>query len=76
MTMTKKRKKTIRRPVVAKARRYTPRPCTNCTTIRPDKKNYSEVYSTFSRTDGVYRYCRCTFCGNTWMSSETHKQNK
>ncbi len=75
MTVAKKskRKKTIRRPMVVRERRFAPKPCTNCKELIPKNKNYSEVYSTFSRTDGTYRYCRCTFCGNTWKSFDRHE---
>ena len=78
MTMTKKkprkpRKKVIRRPDAPKARRYVPKECNSCTALRPKNKSYSEVYSTFKRTDGTYRYCRCNFCNNTWMSVERNE---
>ena len=78
MTMTKKKpkskkKKSIRRPATKKPKRYVPRECNACTALRPEGKLYAEVYSTFRRTDGVYRYCRCRYCQNTWMSVDrTH----
>jgi hypothetical protein len=45
-----------------KPRRFTPRPCTACTALRPNGASYSEVY----HTRGNLRYCKCKFCGNTW----------
>lgn len=55
-----------------KPRRFTPRPCTSCTALRPNGTSYSEVY----HTRGNLRYCKCKFCGNTWSQflelSTTH----
>ncbi len=45
-------------------RRFTPRPCSQCTALR-DGKNYSYVYHTAGRV----RYCKCKFCGNTWTQA-------
>ena len=72
-------KKTIRRPEMGKPepkkRRFAPRPCHACKEIReknPKAKNenYSEVYGTRHSEIGTSRYCRCRFCGNTWVQLE------
>jgi hypothetical protein len=41
---------------------FVPQPCSCCTALRPADTNYSRVMS----TQGRIRYCKCTFCGNTW----------
>lgn len=41
---------------------FVPRACTSCTALRQPETNYSRVMS----TQGRIRYCKCTFCGNTW----------
>lgn len=43
-------------------REFEARPCTICAGVRPHGKNYSRVYTTRGRV----RYCKCSFCGNTW----------
>lgn len=43
-------------------REFEARACTLCVGVRPPGKNYSRVYSKHGRV----RYCRCSFCGNTW----------
>jgi len=69
-TMAKKRRKTTK---VAsdkpgddpKPRAFVPRPCTACLTVREPATNYSRVYS----SNGRVRYCKCSFCGNTWTQT-------
>lgn len=41
---------------------FVPQSCSGCTALRPVETNYSRVMS----TQGRIRYCKCTFCGNTW----------
>ena len=41
---------------------FVPQPCSCCTALRPVDTNYSRVVS----TQGRIRYCKCSFCGNTW----------
>jgi len=41
---------------------FVPQPCSCCTALRPADTNYSRVVS----TQGRIRYCKCSFCGNTW----------
>lgn len=41
---------------------FVAQPCSCCTALRPADTNYSRVVS----TQGRIRYCKCTFCGNTW----------
>lgn len=41
---------------------FVPQPCSCCTALRPAGTNYSRVVS----TQGRIRYCKCSFCGNTW----------
>lgn len=45
-----------------KPRAFVPRPCSQCTALRPPSTSYSRVYS----KHGQVRYCKCDFCGNTW----------
>ena len=53
-----------------KARRYSPPSCSACTALRPEGKDFTEVYSTKREGEYVFRYCRCKFCGNTFKDSE------
>jgi hypothetical protein len=46
---------------------FVPDPCSACQRLRDEDSNaqgrsYSRVYSTSGRT----RYCKCSYCGNTW----------
>lgn len=41
---------------------FIPSSCSCCTALRPLDTNYSRVVS----TQGNIRYCKCSFCGNTW----------
>ena len=41
---------------------YVAPPCTACTALRPEGKNYSRVETTRGRV----RYCKCKYCGNTF----------
>lgn len=50
------------KPEQPKPRGFVPRPCSNCTALRPPSTSYSRVYS----KHGPVRYCKCDFCGNTW----------
>ncbi len=45
-----------------KPRGFVPRPCSQCSAIRPAGTNYSRVYHTRANI----RYCKCGFCNNTW----------
>lgn len=45
-----------------KPREFEAKQCTLCVNFRPTGKNYSRVYSKHGRV----RYCKCSFCGNTW----------
>ena len=52
-------------------KRYVPPNCSMCTALRPKPElSYVEV-TTVRREDGyVVRYCRCSFCANTFKHSE------
>jgi hypothetical protein len=41
---------------------FVPRACSCCAALRAADTNYSRVTS----TQGNIRYCKCSFCGNTW----------
>lgn len=61
--MSRKRKQQpIKKADEPKPRGFIPRPCSQCTAIRPANTSYSRVYS----KHGLIRYCKCDFCGNTW----------
>jgi hypothetical protein len=75
LTMSKKRRpdsRIERQPdarteevaVIAKPRvtTFVPSPCPMCTALREEGSNYSRVVS----TQGNIRYCKCSFCNNTW----------
>lgn len=47
---------------IPRPRRYTPRPCSMCESVRPAGVSYSRVYG----RAGSIRYVRCDFCNNTW----------
>lgn len=47
---------------VPRAHSFVAQPCSCCTALRPADTNYSRVMS----TQGRLRYCKCSFCGNTW----------
>ena len=52
-------------------KRYVPPNCSICTELRPKPDlSYVTVYHT-RREDGfVYRYCKCSFCNNTFKHAE------
>ena len=63
--MSKKRqqqKPVEQKPDPPKPRGFVPRPCSQCTALRPPNTSYSRVYS----KHGQIRYCKCEFCGATW----------
>lgn len=45
---------------------YAPPHCSACTAIRPKDTNYTRVYGMARYGSEVVRYCRCTYCGNTF----------
>ena len=64
-TMSKKRqqqKPVEQKPELPKPRGFVPRPCSQCTALRPPKTSYSYVYC----TRGNVRHCKCRNCKNTW----------
>ena len=67
-TMSKKRPqpkqeaKEIEPATDPKPKGFVPRPCSQCTALRPPKTSYSYVYC----TRGKVRYCKCGRCNNTW----------
>ena len=50
----------------ARSRTFIAKPCTLCTALRPPNTNYTRVYA--SRETA--RYCKCSYCGNTWKDLE------
>ena len=50
----------------ARSRTFTAKPCTLCTALRGDDTNFTRVYATRDRV----RYCKCTYCNNTWKDSD------
>jgi hypothetical protein len=50
----------------ARSRTFTAKPCTLCTALRGPDTNFTRVYATRDRV----RYCRCTYCNNTWKDSD------
>ncbi len=50
----------------ARSRTFIAKPCTICTALRPPNTNYTRVYA--SRETA--RYCKCSYCGNTWKDLE------
>jgi formate dehydrogenase maturation protein FdhE len=47
-------------------RTYSPPPCCSCESHRPKQSNYTRVYKTQREEGSIIRYCRCSFCGETW----------
>ena len=50
----------------ARSRTFTAKPCTLCTALRGKDTNFTRVYATRDRV----RYCKCTYCNNTWKDSD------
>lgn len=52
-------------------KRYTPPNCSSCIALRPNADtSYVSVYHTKREGGFVFRYCKCSFCGNTFKHSE------
>jgi hypothetical protein len=49
-----------------RSRTFTAKPCTLCTALREPDTNFTRVYA----SRGNVRYCRCTYCNNTWKDSD------
>jgi len=49
-----------------RSRTFTAKPCSVCAALREPDTNFTRVYAT---RDSV-RYCKCTFCNNTWKDSD------
>lgn len=65
-TMTRQKPKRKKPPEAeVKPRAFVPRPCSECQSVRKPNTNYSRVYS----VHGKIRYCKCSFCGNTWTQT-------
>jgi hypothetical protein len=50
----------------ARSRTFTAKPCSVCQALREPDTNFTRVYATRDRV----RYCRCTYCNNTWKDSD------
>jgi formate dehydrogenase maturation protein FdhE len=50
----------------ARSRTFTAKPCTLCSALRDPNTNFTRVYATRDRV----RYCKCTYCNNTWKDSD------
>jgi len=50
----------------ARSRTFTAKPCSVCTALREPDTNFTRVYA----SRGNIRYCRCSFCNNTWKDSD------
>lgn len=50
----------------ARSRTFIAKPCTLCTALRGKDTNFTRVYATRDRV----RYCKCTYCNNTWKDSD------
>lgn len=51
----------------ARSRTFIAKPCTLCTALRGKDTNFTRVYATRDRV----RYCKCTYCNNTWKDSDS-----
>jgi hypothetical protein len=49
-----------------RSRTFTAKPCSVCTALREPDTNFTRVYATRDRV----RYCKCTYCNNTWKDSD------
>ena len=50
----------------ARSRTFTAKPCSVCQALREPDTNFTRVYATRDRV----RYCKCTYCNNTWKDSD------
>ena len=50
----------------ARSRTFIAKPCTLCTALREPDTNFTRVYA----SRGNIRYCRCSYCNNTWKDSD------
>lgn len=46
----------------ARSRTFVAKPCSVCQALREPDTNFTRVYA----SRGNIRYCRCSYCGNTW----------
>ena len=53
-----------------KPKRFTPPPCTACAGDRPAGKDYTSVYAVVREIEYTFRYCKCSYCGNTFKHTE------
>jgi len=49
-----------------RSRTFTAKPCSVCQALREPDTNYTRVYA----SRGNVRYCKCTYCNNTWKDSD------
>ena len=49
-----------------RSRTFTAKPCSVCQALREPNTNFTRVYA----SRGNIRYCRCSFCNNTWKDSD------
>jgi hypothetical protein len=50
----------------ARSRTFVAKPCSVCQALREPDTNFTRVYA----SRGNIRYCRCSFCNNTWKDSD------
>ena len=50
----------------ARSRTFVAKPCSVCQALREPDTNFTRVYATRDRV----RYCKCTYCNNTWKDSD------
>jgi hypothetical protein len=50
-----------------RSRTFTAKPCSVCAALREPDTNFTRVYATRDRV----RYCKCTYCKNTWKDSDS-----
>lgn len=51
----------------ARSRTFVAKPCSVCQALREPDTNFTRVYA----SRGNVRYCRCSFCNNTWKDSDS-----
>lgn len=59
---------------VPRSRSFVAPDCSMCIELRPKPiESYVRVYATVRGENGITRYCKCSFCGNTFKSVTSYQ---